>query len=60
MYYNIIILLLNVLASFVEDDLVPLTLGCDLELNCIILTQLVWLVLELLLYVVIILIMSIL
>ena len=51
MYYNSITLLLDWLVSIVEDDLFPLTLRCDLELNCIILTQFVWLVREILSYV---------
>ena len=37
-------LLVNVVVSIVEDDLFPLTLGCELQLNCIVLIKLACLV----------------
>ena len=52
-------LLFNFFASIVEDYLFPLTQGCDLKLNCIVLlTESVWLVCQLLPYVLSMLIMS--
>lgn len=59
MHYYSNILFLDGLVKFVEDDLFRLTLGCDLEMNCIVLTQLAWLVCKLLFYVLIMLIMRI-
>ena len=46
MYYNLIMLFSDGFLYYVEDDLFPLTLGCDLELNCIVLIQFAWLVCE--------------
>ena len=58
MYYSSIVFFIYELALFVEDDLFDLTLGCNLELNCIVLIQLDWLVCKLLSYVAKMIIMS--
>ena len=58
MYYKSIILFLNGLFYFVEDDLFPLTVCCDLDMNCVMLVQLTCLFVQLLSNDVIILIMN--
>ena len=58
MYYNSIILFIDVLVYFVENDLFPLTLAYDLDMNYVVLVQLTWLLVELLLYDVILSIMN--
>ena len=49
MYSNLIMIYLDGLVYFVEDDLYLLTIGCDLDMNCIVLVQLNCLLVELLL-----------
>ena len=52
-YYDSLILIIDELSQFVEDDIFPFTLGCDPELNYLVLIQLALLMCELLFYVVI-------
>ena len=49
MYYNSIMLYLDGLVQFLEYDLFALTLGYDLDMNCVMLVQLNLLLVELVL-----------
>ena len=48
MYHKSIMLFLDGLVQFVEDDLFPLTISFDLDVNQVVLVQLTWLLVELL------------
>ena len=50
MYYNLIMLIIYEFVEFVEDDIFPLTLVFNLQLNCKAMTLLTLLVCELLYY----------
>ena len=49
MYSNLIMTYLDGLVQFVEDEFYPLTLGDDVDMNCVILVQFTLFLVELLL-----------
>ena len=50
MYFNLIMIIIDGSVKIEEHDPQPLTLGCDLDLYCIVIIQLTWLLIGLLSY----------